>query len=158
MNLAAESMSDLGAEVDSHWVACKCKHFSEDISISNTHHPWFPCMLPKADFPFIITIPIIMAIFLSSCHEVVLHYHHSPTLLPLPASIINSNTITTIMIPNMIPTTTTTTTILMTNRMPITTTTILMITCTEAGRRLRAAAMERRGETARRAMADMICC
>merc|ERR1719507_1383276 len=29
--------------------------------------------------------------------------------------------------------------------------------CTVAGRRLRAAAMERRGETARRAMADMIC-
>ena len=36
MNLAAESMSDLGAEVDSHWVACKCKHLSEDISIGNT--------------------------------------------------------------------------------------------------------------------------
>ena len=35
---------------------------------------------------------------------------------------------------------------------------IMMITCTVAGRRLRAAAMERRGETARRAMADMICC
>merc|ERR1719397_1231810 len=29
--------------------------------------------------------------------------------------------------------------------------------CTVAGRRLRAAAMERWGETARRAMADMIC-
>merc|ERR550517_347653 len=29
--------------------------------------------------------------------------------------------------------------------------------CTAAGRRLRAAAMERRGDTARRAMADMIC-
>merc|ERR1711878_647 len=29
--------------------------------------------------------------------------------------------------------------------------------CTVAGRRLRAAAMERRGERARRAMADMAC-
>ena len=34
---------------------------------------------------------------------------------------------------------------------------MMMSTCTVAGRRLRAAAMERRGETARRAMADMIC-
>ena len=36
MNLAAESMSDLGAEVESHWVACKCKYLREDISIGNT--------------------------------------------------------------------------------------------------------------------------
>ena len=35
---------------------------------------------------------------------------------------------------------------------------LIMSTCTVAGRMLRAAAQERRGEMARRAMADMICC
>ena len=35
---------------------------------------------------------------------------------------------------------------------------LIKSTCTVAGRMLRAAAQERRGEMARRAMADMICC